>query len=136
MTTTQPTILIADDEDVITFMLSSKLSNLGAKVIAARNGEEAFTLAMQHQPLVVLTDYEMPRMTGLEFAKKLRATPELAEVPVIMLTARGHRVPPGEMSKTNIQNLVSKPFSAKELASLMQEHLAAELARRASKKAA
>lgn len=136
MTTTQPTILIADDEDVITFMLSSKLSNIGAKVITARNGEEAFVLAMQYRPLVVLTDYEMPRMTGLEFAKKLRATPELAEVPVVMLTARGHRVPPGEMSQTNIQNLVSKPFSAKELSSLMQEHLAAELARRSSKQAA
>jgi len=136
MATTQPTILIADDEDVITFMLSSKLSNIGAKVVVARNGEEAFALAMQHRPLVVLTDFEMPRMTGLEFAQRLRATPELSEVPVVMLTARGHRVPPAEMSKTNIQNLVSKPFSVKELSSLMQEHLAAEIARRSSKLAA
>ncbi len=136
MTMTQPTILIADDEDVITFMLASKLSNIGATVIVARNGEEAFALALEHKPLVVLTDYEMPRMTGLEFAKKLHATPELSGVPVVMLTARGHRVPPGEMSKTNIQNLVSKPFSAKELASLMQELVQSELARRMSNRAA
>lgn len=123
-------LLIVDDEPVITMMISTKLTALGCKVHTARNGQEGLDLAIRHIPLVIVTDYEMPRLTGLQMAQQLKANPATAEIPVIMLTARGHRVQPSEMATTNIQHLTAKPFSAKELLSIVQDLMASEIARR------
>ncbi|CAN5864255.1 N/A [soil metagenome] len=129
-------IVVADDEPVVTFMIAQKLSALGACVVTASNGAEALRLATEHLPCVVVTDFEMPRMNGLQFAQALHAQAATAAIPVIMLTARGHRVPPGEMAKTQIQHLLAKPFSARELTELVAELLASEVARRGVRTAA
>ncbi len=118
-----PTLLVVDDESVVTFMLSKKLSELGIRVVTASHGEEALRLSKQILPFAVLTDNDMPRMTGTELAKRLYAEGSTRAVPVIMLTGRGHRIAPSECSTTNIQHVLSKPFSAREIVHLVQELL-------------
>lgn len=108
-------VFIVDDEGHITYLLSMKLGQLGYDVTTAGDGEEAYLLACQSPPDLIVTDFQMPVMSGYEMCVKLRETPATAEVPVIMLTARGHCIPPSDLLKTNIQALMAKPFALHEL---------------------
>ncbi|MEM9915017.1 MAG: response regulator [Planctomycetota bacterium] len=118
-----PTILIADDETHIVYVLEAKLIKEGFKVLVARNGQEALDLALEHRPTLAVTDLDMPVMTGLEFSIALRAHADTADTPVIMLTGRGHTVDDADRARTNIQHLESKPFSARHLLGLVQDVL-------------
>lgn len=117
------TLLIVDDEACITFMLASRFRDLGYEVITANNGEEALAALRELKvPLTALiTDFQMPRMDGLQLARTLRADPATSRVPVVMLTARGHRLSPRELQETGIQHVMPKPFSARELQAMIQE---------------
>jgi CheY-like chemotaxis protein len=115
------TILIADDEPYLTFMLATRLRDTGAEVVVASDGEEAFRLAKEHLPNLILTDFQMPVMSGLDLARRLLEHPSTAEIPVVLLTARGHRLPAAELAVTNIRHLVAKPFSTKELIAVVNE---------------
>ncbi|MBL8999602.1 MAG: response regulator [Phycisphaerae bacterium] len=119
------TVLIADDEPYITYMLASRLTERGLKVLTACDGVQALELARTSSPRVIVSDFQMPRMSGLELARTLRGSPETAEIPIIMLTARGHRLTPTELRETNIQHLMFKPFSARELTALLDEYMEA-----------
>ncbi len=121
------TILVADDEPHVTFMLSLKLTRPHVAVLVANDGEEALMLARTKRPDLIITDYQMPRMSGFDMAVALRADPETAEIPLIMLTARGHRLSPAELCKTNIQHLMPKPFSARDLVGRVAEFIDMEL---------
>jgi two-component system phosphate regulon response regulator PhoB len=115
MNPTHKTILIADDEPHVTYMLAMKLKRAHVTVLAANNGEEALALACQHIPHLIITDYQMPRLSGFDLAVRLRGQPGTSNIPIIMLTARGHRLVPSELARTNIQRLMAKPFSARDL---------------------
>src|SRR5690606_1494786 len=99
-------ILVADDEPHVTRMLSQRLMNEGYAVLIANDGLEAFRLANAHHPRLVITDFQMPSMSGLELAMKLRERLETTNIPVMMLTARGHRISSEELAKTNIKHLL------------------------------
>jgi CheY-like chemotaxis protein len=115
------TILVADDERYITTTISLKLRQAGGTVITASDGCEAFELARTHLPDLICSDFQMPLMSGLELAERLKATPETSHIPVLMLTARGHRIQPTELARTNIRAMLGKPFSARELVAKLQE---------------
>ncbi len=117
------TILVVDDEPPIRYMLDLKLCQAGFSVISASNGQEGYTLACKHRPDLVLSDYQMPVMDGLEFCKRLAADPETGGIPVVMLTARGHKVPPAELARTNIKCFLDKPFSTRHLIVQIKELL-------------
>jgi len=117
-------ILLADDEAHIVYILSGKLSSAGYEVITARNGVEALALAKVHCPDLVITDYNMPEMDGMELSIGLRDMEQTAQVPVIMLTGRGHTVSPQDQQRTNICQLESKPFSARHMLELVERVLA------------
>lgn len=114
-------ILLADDETYVTSLVAAKLRNLGDEVHIACDGEEAFSMACDLLPDLIVTDFQMPVMSGYEFACALRSSHAAREIPVIMLTARGHLLSPGELAKTNIQQLLAKPFSAKELVTKIED---------------
>ncbi|XOV75802.1 MAG: response regulator [Phycisphaerales bacterium] len=107
-------VLIADDETPITSILRSRFEKAGFRVRVANDGQEALDLASEEAPDAVVTDLQMPRKTGLEFAQAMKAEPRLSEVPVLLLT-RGYIVEPGEQDKTNIRSIMAKPFSANEV---------------------
>ncbi|MHC4757411.1 MAG: response regulator [Planctomycetota bacterium] len=112
---TKVKVLVVDDEIHIIHVVGIKLKNNGFEVFTAENGKEAYELACREKPDVVVTDYQMPIMTGLELVEELRKNEETRNVPVIMLTARGFAIEKGQEEYLQISQCLSKPFSPKEL---------------------
>jgi two-component system alkaline phosphatase synthesis response regulator PhoP len=108
-------VLVADDEIHIVHVVTIKLRNNGYEVISAENGTDAFALACKEKPDIIVTDFQMPGMTGVELVRKLRQNETTKDIPVIMLTARGFAVEDKEKEELEISELLSKPFSPKEL---------------------
>ena len=108
-------VLVADDEVHIIHVVAIKLRNNGYEVVTADNGAEAFALACEEKPDIIVTDYQMPRMTGLELVERLRQCEQTKDVPVIMLTARNFAISQQQQEDLQISECVSKPFSPKEL---------------------
>ncbi|GAB4545144.1 MAG: hypothetical protein Tsb0013_02800 [Phycisphaerales bacterium] len=117
------TIVIADDEAHITHVVSLKVSNAGHEPIVAHDGEEALELCLKHRPSLVITDLQMPYMTGLELAQKLKEDERTRDTPVLMLTARGYSLDRHELEQTNIKQVMSKPFSPREVMQIVSDLL-------------
>jgi len=117
-------IIVADDESYVTTVVAGKLRQQGFEVLIACDGEEALALAVASPPDLVVTDYQMPVMSGYEMCVRLKQDPRTAGVPAIMLTARGHHLSPAQLAATNIRFLLSKPFSIKELLARVGDVLA------------
>lgn len=118
------TILVVDDEAHITHVVSLKLRNAGYEVIAARDGEEGCEIAAQQLPDLIITDMQMPYMTGVDMAARLREKKPTANIPIIMLTARGYSLSDDDLRRTNIREMLSKPFSPREVLEKVTEALA------------
>jgi len=118
-------VLVVDDELYVTTVLAQKLRQGGHVVRSASDGEEGVAAALDVVPNLIITDFQMPLMTGLEMAARLRETATTAAVPILMLTARGHRVTPAELAATNIKAVLPKPFSIRQLLAKVDELLAA-----------
>ncbi len=108
-------VLVADDEVHIVQVVAMKLRNNGFEVITADNGDEAYKLCCEEKPDIIVTDHQMPGLTGIELAEKIRGTPGIENIPVIILTARGFAIDDQQKEKLNIAECLSKPFSPKEL---------------------
>jgi CheY-like chemotaxis protein len=123
MSGNEKTILVADDESHILNVVSLKLRNAGFRVITARDGQEAYDLATSERPDLLITDYHMPQMSGVELCRKLRETPETASIPAIMLTARGYNLEMQDHEQAGVRQMISKPFSPRQLLSTVNEVL-------------
>ncbi len=108
-------VLIVDDEIHIVHVVAIKLRNNDYEVLSADNGAEAYELACKEKPDIIVTDFQMPVMTGLELVEKLRQRQETKDIPVIMLTARSFAIPKEQQEELQISDCLSKPFSPKEL---------------------
>jgi CheY-like chemotaxis protein len=108
-------ILVADDETHITQVVSLKLRNAGFEVIVANDGEEALELASAEIPCLLITDLQMPFLSGLELARKLHERPATRSIPIVVLTARGLGLSDEDLSGTSIRRVMSKPFSPKQV---------------------
>lgn len=113
-------IVVADDEAHILHVVSMKLANAGYAVVTAHDGEEALELCLAETPDLVITDFQMPIMTGLELCQKLRQDERTKSVPVLMLTARGFDIDGPEMIASGIVDVLSKPFSPREVLAKVQ----------------
>jgi CheY-like chemotaxis protein len=118
-------ILIVDDEAHILHVVSLKLRNAGYEVITAVDGEEALDLCMIERPDLVITDYQMPLVSGLELCRSLRANPATREIPAILLTAREFDIEPEEIREARISAVMAKPFAPREVLAKVRELLAA-----------
>ena len=108
-------VLIVDDEIHIVHVVAIKLRNNGYEVISADNGAEAFELACSEKPDIIVTDYQMPVMTGMELVEKLRQHEETKDTPIVMLTARSFAISKEQQEQLQISGCLSKPFSPREL---------------------
>src|SRR6267378_5740593 len=115
MSASPKTILVADDESHILHVVSLKLRNAGYIVITARDGQEALELALAEPPDLLITDYHMPQLSGLELCRRLKQKPSTSRVPAIMLTARGYDLEPADTQSSGILRMLSKPFSPRQL---------------------
>ena len=114
-------ILVVDDEIHIVQVVAIKLRNNGFDVITAENGAEALEMVATQKPDLIVTDFQMPLMTGLELIENLRAKPETSEMPVIMLTARGFAIEDDKKDALRISACLSKPFSPREVLECVKE---------------
>jgi CheY-like chemotaxis protein len=119
----EKTILVADDETHILHVVSLKLRNAGYRVVTARDGQEALELAQQEKPDLLITDYHMPELSGLELCRKLKQDPATSNIAAIMLTARGYHLEPHDTHESGILRMLSKPFSPRQLLTTVNEIL-------------
>jgi two-component system alkaline phosphatase synthesis response regulator PhoP len=119
-------ILVVDDEAHILHVLSLKLRNAGYEVVTAVDGEDGFELAGQYLPDLVITDFQMPYMTGLELCRALAANDPTAHIPVLILTARGYALEDEDLGIGNIKGVLSKPFSPRAVLQLVKETLSGQ----------
>ncbi len=122
------TVLVADDENHIRAVVIAKIRSAGYNVLEARDGEEALELARLTTPDLVVTDLQMPFMSGLELCLRLKSDPRTASTPVIMLTARGHILDADVVAQTNIKETIAKPFGARDLLRRIDALIAASVA--------
>ncbi len=127
-------VLVADDEVHIREVISYKLQNAGLEVIMARDGHEALELAKSEHPALLIVDYQMPGLNGLEVCLQLREEPQTRGIPAIMLTARGLDVAQAELDQAGIRMVIAKPFSPREVLSCTEELLGQEDAEVATEK--
>ena len=122
-TESPPKILVADDETHILHVVTMKLAHAGYEVITAMDGQEALELTLAEKPDMIITDYQMPYMTGLELCTRLRENEQTRDIPVLMLTARGFDIAEHEMAAAGIHDVLSKPFSPREVLRRVQHLL-------------
>ena len=85
----KPTVMIVEDEEALSTLLQYNLDKEGYKVVAASDGEEAVLLVKEVTPDLILLDWMLPGLSGIEICRRLRGRPETRNVPIIMITARG-----------------------------------------------
>src|SRR3954453_24041845 len=120
----QPVILAADDDEDILQLVAFRLGRSGYRVLQARHGEEAIALATEHPPDLAVLDVGMPKMDGLEVARRLRAAEATKNIPIIMLTPRAQDPDAKGGFDAGANDYLRKPFSPKELRMRVQALLA------------
>ena len=113
--TQAPTILVADDEEDLRELVSYRLSRSGYEVVEAVDGQEAFELATERTPDLMVLDVMMPRLDGYELTRRVREQDSLRSVPVILLTARSQETDVSRGFDVGADDYLKKPFNPDEL---------------------
>lgn len=108
-------ILIIEDEEAIRDMLGYALMKEGFNCDEAANVEQARTTIEANRPSLILLDWMLPGMSGIDYARRLRSVPETRDIPIIMLTAKGEEADKVKALDTGADDYITKPFSTKEL---------------------
>jgi two-component system phosphate regulon response regulator PhoB len=111
----KPYILVAEDEDALATLLNYNLDKEGYEVALASDGDEALMMIEERQPDLLLCDWMMPQVSGIEVCRRLRAQTHTRNLPIIMLTARAEETDRIRGLDTGADDYVSKPFSMIEL---------------------
>ena len=109
------TVLIVDDEPAIRQMLGFALAGAGFRFQEAADAEEAQTSIGRATPDLILLDWMLPNVSGIDLARRLKRAPETQEIPIIMLTARGEETDKVKGLEVGADDYVTKPFSTREL---------------------
>ena len=109
-------ILLVEDESAIQELIAASLSRAGHRVVRASDAEAAQRLQRDALPDLVLLDWMLPGMTGIELARRLRADERTRAIPIIMLTARGEEQDKVAGLESGADDYITKPFSPRELA--------------------
>lgn len=117
-------IVVADDDEDIRELVVFKLRQAGHDVAAVADGAAAVAACEAERPALVLLDVMMPGVSGLDAARALRRDPDLATVPIIMLTARAQESDIEQGFASGADDYITKPFSPRELASRVAAVLA------------
>ena len=111
----KPTVLVAEDESALVTLLRYNLEREGYRVLEARDGEEALLVVAEEQPDLVVLDWMLPQLSGIEVCRRLRGRQDTRNVPIIMLTARGEESDRIRGLDTGADDYLTKPFSMTEL---------------------
>jgi two-component system phosphate regulon response regulator PhoB len=108
-------VLIVEDEDSLVTLLSYNLQSEGYTVVHTPSGTDAMMMMHEERPDIVILDWMLPGLAGIEICRQIRARPETKALPVIMLTARGEEGDRIRGLQTGADDYVVKPFSVSEL---------------------
>ena len=111
----KPRILLVEDEPPIVTLLRYNLEREGFEVVEANDGEEALLLATERKPDLVLLDWMLPQLSGIEVCRRLRRNADTRAVPIIMLTARGEEGDRIRGLESGADDYITKPFSPREV---------------------
>ena len=117
-------IVIAEDEPDIRELIAFTLRFAGHEVIAGANGEEGYELTKKEHPDLSMFDVRMPKMTGYDACRKIKADPEIAHIPVIFLSAKGQENEIGQGMDAGAEEYLLKPFAPDQLADRIKTILA------------
>lgn len=112
----KPSILVVEDEDALATLLQYNLEKEGYDVVLAGDGEEGLLLVDEKLPDIIVLDWMLPKVSGIEVCRRIRQRPESRNVPIIMLTARGEESDRVRGLDTGADDYVVKPVSMSELA--------------------
>lgn len=113
--TSQPTVLLVEDEPAQREVLAYNLEAEGFRVVQAANGEDAMMLVDEEAPDIMILDWMMPELSGIEVCRRLKMRPETRGIPIIMLSARAEEVDRIRGLETGADDYVIKPYSVLEL---------------------
>jgi two-component system phosphate regulon response regulator PhoB len=111
----KPLVMIVEDEPALVTMLRYNLEKEGYRVCEASDGEEALTVVAENNPDLVVLDWMLPALSGIEVCRQIRRKPRTRDLPIIMLTARGEEADKVRGLNTGADDYLTKPFSLPEL---------------------
>lgn len=119
----QPTVLIVEDEPAQVEVLAYNLKAEGFHVITADNGEDALILVDEYMPDLIVLDWMMPHISGIEVCRRLKTRPETRSIPIIMLSARSEEIDRVRGLEIGADDYVTKPYSIVELLARVRAQL-------------
>ena len=115
MSLANPKILVVEDEPNQVELIEFNLNSEGYEVVVARDGEEALNLAVEENPDLILLDWMLPKVSGIEVCRQLRRSKMTREIPIVMLTARSEESDKIRGLDIGADDYITKPYSIKEL---------------------
>ncbi|MDP2168109.1 MAG: response regulator [Thermodesulfovibrionales bacterium] len=122
-------VIIIDDEPFILMMVEDKLKRAGIKVVTLRESVNAVDVIRKESPDLIILDWMMPEVSGIEVCRRLKADPDLAAIPIFMLTAKGQEEDEKQGLICGVERYITKPFSPK----VLLDHVLETLGRQGSR---
>ena len=114
-------VIVIDDEPFILMMIEDKLKKAKIEVVTLRESKNALEVIRRERPNLVILDWMMPEMSGIELCKKIKNDSDIADIPVFMLTAKGQDSDEQLGLQSGVTRYITKPFSPKSLLEMVQE---------------
>ena len=108
-------VIVIDDESFILMMIEDKLKGAGIDVVTLRSGVNAVEVVRQKRPGLVILDWMMPEISGIEVCRNLKAEHDTSDIPIFMLTAKGQDADEQLGLKWGVARYITEPFSPKAL---------------------
>ena len=116
-------IMVVEDEEALALMLKYNLEKEGYDVVVETRGNKVLGSVEKNQPSVILLDWMLPEMSGVEICKLIRSKPDIKNIPIIMLTAKGEEEDKIKGLSAGADDYVTKPFSVPELLARVKTQL-------------
>lgn len=121
-------ILLVEDDASTMLVMKHGLRRFGFDVLCAGDGEEAWTVLLTEKPDLILADYRMPRLDGLELAERVKENSQTSSIPVILFTCKGFELSVDEIRrKYGVVALLPKPYNPRVYASVIERAITANL---------
>lgn len=114
-------VMIIDDEPFILMMIEDKLRKADYQVITSRRSKGILDIIRREKPELIILDWMMPELSGIDVCKQLKSDPDLSGIPIFMLTAKGQEDDEKLGIKCGVDRYITKPFSPKLLLEMVKE---------------
>jgi DNA-binding response OmpR family regulator len=114
-------VIVIDDEPFILMMIEDKLKKANIGVVTLRKSKDAMAVIKKEMPDLIILDWMMPELSGIELCRMLKEDPDMVHIPIFMLTAKGQDADEQLGFRCGVMRYITKPFSPKILLEMVQE---------------